>query len=70
MPDKMKFVWSSPWFIGLPLYYINRYMPLVDEILLLYCACGQILGPSLTRIGLTSPIRCKGKADIVEGEYG
>lgn len=39
---EMKFVWSSPWFIGLPLYYINRYMPLVDEILLLYYVKGKL----------------------------
>ncbi|KAF6759544.1 hypothetical protein DFP72DRAFT_136173 [Ephemerocybe angulata] len=29
-------IWKSPWSIGIPLFYLNRYLPLVDEALLIY----------------------------------
>lgn len=35
-PAEVSTVWSCPWSIGLSLFYINRYFPLIDETLLLY----------------------------------
>ncbi|KAF5332081.1 hypothetical protein D9611_008044 [Ephemerocybe angulata] len=29
-------IWKSPWSIGIPLFYLNRYLPLIDEALLIY----------------------------------
>ncbi|KAF6759566.1 hypothetical protein DFP72DRAFT_1043192 [Ephemerocybe angulata] len=29
-------IWPSPWSIGLPLFYLNRYFPLIDQALLIY----------------------------------
>ncbi|TEB37849.1 hypothetical protein FA13DRAFT_708928 [Coprinellus micaceus] len=38
--DEVSTVWTCPWSIGLPLFYLNRYLPLIDETLLLYFGTG------------------------------
>lgn len=30
LDEEVRYVWSSPWFIGLPLFYANRYIPFID----------------------------------------
>ncbi|KAJ2919905.1 hypothetical protein MD484_g397, partial [Candolleomyces efflorescens] len=33
---EVNYVWSSPWSLGLPLFYINRYIPFVDLALFIH----------------------------------
>jgi hypothetical protein len=42
---QVNYVWSSPWFIGLPLFYLNRYIPLIDAGMFVRCKSSYIRIP-------------------------
>ncbi|EAU90807.1 hypothetical protein CC1G_09284 [Coprinopsis cinerea okayama7 len=34
LPYEVEYVWKSPWSIGLPLFFVNRYLPFFDQTIL------------------------------------
>ncbi|KAG2008361.1 hypothetical protein CC2G_013798 [Coprinopsis cinerea AmutBmut pab1-1] len=48
LEKEVAYVWTCPWSWGLPLFYVNRYLPFIDQLLMLHVQLGGALPESCT----------------------